>query len=136
MDNVVRRNNDLRLRKIGAAICILERFAEKNDDNVQLLMKLRAVRDLQVKYSLTVRLSLFDDDELKVALLKKFAYDRWDANASCMWLKAKASLILQTRSLCKKLFISVEVAFDVLLECAVAHDDALSSLQFAQSLAQ
>uniref|UniRef100_A0A915BMD4 RZZ complex subunit KNTC1/ROD C-terminal domain-containing protein n=1 Tax=Parascaris univalens TaxID=6257 RepID=A0A915BMD4_PARUN len=121
---VTNRNNDLRLRKIGAAICILERFAEKNDDNVQLLMKLRAVRDLQVKYSLTVRLSLFDDDELKVALLKKFVYDRWDANASCMWLK--------TRSLCKKLFISVEVAFDVLLECAVAHDDALSSLQFAQ----
>uniref|UniRef100_A0A0M3HJR9 Rho-GAP domain-containing protein n=1 Tax=Ascaris lumbricoides TaxID=6252 RepID=A0A0M3HJR9_ASCLU len=26
---ITSRNNDLRLRKIGAAICILERFAEK-----------------------------------------------------------------------------------------------------------
>uniref|UniRef100_A0A0M3IK46 WASH complex subunit strumpellin n=1 Tax=Ascaris lumbricoides TaxID=6252 RepID=A0A0M3IK46_ASCLU len=149
---ITSRNNDLRLRKIGAAICILERFAEKNDDNVQLLMKLRAVRDLQVKYSLIVRLNLFDDDELKVALLKEFS----DDNVQLLMklravrdLQVKYSLTVRlnlfdddelkvallkefTRSLCKELLINVEVAFDVLLECAVAHNDALSSLQFAQ----
>lgn len=57
-------------------------------------MKLRAVRDLQVKYSLIVRLNLFDDDELKVALLKEFVCNRWDANASCMWLKASTKSLL------------------------------------------
>ncbi|VDM41305.1 unnamed protein product [Toxocara canis] len=124
LKDVLKGTNELRLRQIGAATCILERFAEKSKKNMELLMKLRAVRDMQVRYSLAVSLVMLEDDEQKIALLKDLVNKQWTTNASQMWL--------ETRSLCSKLFIDLEEAFDVLLRGAVERNDALLAVQFAE----
>ncbi|VDK56844.1 unnamed protein product [Anisakis simplex] len=84
---VTNRNNELRSRKIAAAICILERFAQKTERDRELLIKLRAIRCLHCKYSLTVSLDTFENDRQKVRLLKEYIAEKWNANAPQMWIE-------------------------------------------------